>query len=182
MGCHTWFHKEYPVTLEQCKLDAIDICKYQISWNKEYIDDPNKEIDWCDDIEKCRENIKYASEFFTKCLRFIEKNIFKTKETLSRFYEFRPYNSNKYVDGLYEYCKKTDALYICTDDLPHDLFRIGGYPEDQLLSYNETLEYMKKYCEEYKVPFESHFGNIEDIKNELLQFWNEYPNGLITFG
>jgi hypothetical protein len=74
-----------------------------------------------------------------------------------------------------------EKIYTKVEGL-YDLFRIGGYPEDKLLSYDETLEYMKKYCEKYKVPFESHFGNIEEIKDELLQFWNQYPNGLIEFG
>lgn len=54
----------------------------------------------------------------------------------------------------------------------HDLFRIGGYPETLLHSYDETIKFIKENdCKTY------------DYTNEKIkEFWNKYPNGVIDFG
>lgn len=52
----------------------------------------------------------------------------------------------------------------------HDAFRIGGYPDDILLSLNETIEFIKKH-------------KIEKVDWDYLkEFWCVYPDGMIRFG
>lgn len=54
----------------------------------------------------------------------------------------------------------------------HDLFRKSDYPNDILWSFEETLEYIKKYnCTTY-----------EWSELRLKEFWSEHPDGLIKFG
>jgi len=55
----------------------------------------------------------------------------------------------------------------------HDVFRIGDYPEDVLYSYEECLEYIKQYELKHNI--------IVDVYR-LKEFWDKYPDGIITFG
>lgn len=62
--------------------------------------------------------------------------------------------------------------YEESDDLPHNLFRQDGYPDDCLLSLEETLEFIKRHnCETY-----------DYTEKGLQDYWREYPNGMINFG
>lgn len=43
--------------------------------------------------------------------------------------------------------EKFDDNRYTNSDTPHNLFRIGGYPEDYLLSLEDTLAFIEKYKE-----------------------------------
>ena len=52
----------------------------------------------------------------------------------------------------------------------HDLFRIGNYPDDVLLSEKETIDFIDKH-------------KIEKVNwVALKEFWQVYPDGMICFG
>lgn len=174
MGCHTWHYKKVDISLHQVKQDALYICQKQIDWNQKYVDDPTLDRTFLgDDIQN--EPFEYSVKVFLRLKRFIEKDIFQSLKTLSRFYEWKIDEDVKkgiFLDGIYNYCKRNDSIYICTDDLPHDIFRIGGYPDDQLLSYEETIV----FCKLKKVQL------FRNKKRQLQDFWNKYPDGMIIFG
>ena len=64
-------------------------------------------------------------------------------------------------------------LYCTDDTLPHDIFRVGGYPEDLLFDFYDTIRFCRVK------------NNIElspqQIGN-LRKFWDDYPDGMISFG
>lgn len=60
------------------------------------------------------------------------------------------------------------------NSLPHDMFRLGGYPEDVLTSFEETM----KYIEERK----DKMSFTDNWETKLKKFWDENPNGFIEFG
>ena len=52
----------------------------------------------------------------------------------------------------------------------HNLFRVSGYPEDILFSLEETKAFISK-------------NNIEKVFwEDLVEFWQVYPDGMILFG
>lgn len=163
MGCHTWFYTKTDITLDQAKKDALEICNHQIEWHINEISNPSQDMlecysDWVDKLD-------YNLALFERYKRFIEKNLFKGLKTYSEFY------SHGFDRKLTNYVSRTDSVYVEVEDI-HDIFRLGGYPEDQLLSFKETLE----YCQEKRCKI-----SMEQFQS-LLDFWNKYPEGMIKFG
>lgn len=71
------------------------------------------------------------------------------------------------------YCEHSETGF--TDvGAPHNLFRVGGYPEDKLLSLEETLDFIERNKE--TVSFS------ENWERKLVDFWEKNPNGVIEFG
>lgn len=99
---------------------------------------------------------------------------------------YRPIKENEIVKKLQSYCEHPDDIFEedwqdahieekYTDiDTPHDLFRIGGYPEDKLLSLKQTMEFIEK--NKQLITFTK---NWED---NLKEFWSQNPDGIIDFG
>lgn len=87
---------------------------------------------------------------------------------------FRPTKEDEKAAGYCEYSMNTynDNRYT-NEGLPHNLFRIGGYPDDVLKSLDETLEYINKNHISYYVG---------DWELKLTAFWDENPDGIIEFG
>lgn len=52
----------------------------------------------------------------------------------------------------------------------HDLFRIGGYPETQLFSLDETIDFIGQ----------NQLKKVDYLS--IFKFWQKYPDGLIEFG
>lgn len=74
-------------------------------------------------------------------------------------------------DGrLYSYIN--GDLYCTSNELPHDIFRIGGYPNDELFSIMETM----RFCNKNNIKLN------KDQKTRLQKFWFENPDGMIRFG
>jgi len=186
MGCHTWFYRKFDVSIEQVKEDAIYICQQQILRQQKYIDDPYLDIEWrheyVEDYKK-RYNcdpFEHDKKFFEKCLRFIEKGYFKKLDTLSRFYDFitlEDEKNGKFIKGIYNYCARNNSVYIKDkgSDLPNTIFRVGNYPEDQLLSYEETINFINSHVVSFSY-------EKEMALDKLKQFWEKYPDGMICFG
>lgn len=83
---------------------------------------------------------------------------------------FRPIKKNEKSSDC---CDYSDEGY--TDiDTPHDLFRIGNYTDDKLLSLKQTLDFIDKN--------KDIISFSENWEIELKEFWDKYPNGVIEFG
>ena len=61
--------------------------------------------------------------------------------------------------------------YYINIDYPN-LFRVGGYPDIVLRSYEETIKYINVYKAEI----------TNENKQKLKEFWKKYPDGIIEFG
>lgn len=154
MGCHTWFYRKIERTQEEAKQSALNklIRAKDLNW-KIFLDRNYKGLDWSHFSD---EELLHHNELCDRQIRMINKDLCQRAvwnrqedETLTL-----------YVDGK--------GLFIEVEY--HDLFRIGGYPEDKLFSLEETRNFIKR-------------NNIEDVYWDLLEkFWIEYPNGLIKFG
>lgn len=181
MGCHTWFHKRLDIKEEQARIDAIYICEEQMEWNKDYMDNLDKDISFLGNED--RNCFEKSYKYFKRCLSLLKEGYFKF-ETVARFYEFRiSRNENsRFIDGLYDFEKRTNSIYICTDDLPHDIFRIGGYPPDQLISFEETVDFMKTHECYLNQPLGHKYDTWDKVNSALMDFWNEYQDGMIRFG
>lgn len=88
---------------------------------------------------------------------------------------YRPIKENEIPSDTCEYSIEMFGVDKYTDiDTPHDLFRIGRYPDDKLLSYEQTMHFIKQ--NEKKMSF------CENWEDRLKQFWSKNPNGVIEFG
>jgi len=168
MGCHTYFYEkiEPQPTKEEIKdLVAAALIKNIEFWQKMIHGDIDSKLmdaypEW---------TIEYGSYY-----RAIDKR------------RLRMINAGHCVEATYnKYCEsyyslfgklthksKANKFYIET--VYSDVFRKGGYPDIELTSLKETLDYInnpENYCQTY-----------EWTNKRLEEFWNKHPNGLICFG
>lgn len=155
MGCHTWFYKK--------------------------VKDVNRNILIEDIIEKINELIpEYENEpdpadqgflVYIKSLKDLLEEAINNHEVMSDE-EVEEYYHD-IIGGVIHI--HNNALYSEKDVKYHDVFRKYGYPDDVLTSYEETIAYIEDP--------ENEVMNIQpNYKEQLKQFWNEFPDGIITFG
>lgn len=171
MGCHTWFYKKVvpQPTYEEVKQYYLNIVDENIKLYQQMIDDTldaeTKEAypEWTAEM-----GYKYLP-VFERIKRIVEKNLCQVAVC-------NRYRNN---DNLTVY--ENGVFYEYTHDLTHDVFRIGGYPNDKLFSLQETLDFIEKYKDKI---YHYHFNNVtnQDWKEQLEEFWVKYPDGMIDFG
>jgi hypothetical protein len=172
MGCHTWFHKKINVTYEQAKKFLIKIYKNEITLYQTWIDNPNDEyyVDLLEDYPEY--DINYCikqCDIIKRKLRLVEGGY--CKEAVMNKYDRGIANHVTYVKGKGHY----QSLDWC------DTFRIPGYPEDILFSLEETLDFIEK---NKSLIYYYHQNDVtgKDWKEQLEEYWKEYPDGMIDFG
>jgi hypothetical protein len=167
MGCHTWFYKKIEgPTEEQIRKDLVVYFQETIQFydsalnQKESLDDLTKEVL----VGVSDEELEVErDEFLFLYRRFAsgEMGIDEVNENWA---------SSRFSRHI-EYSRK-GGWYETDDSLPHDLFRIGNYPETLLFSLEETLDFIKtNKCTVY-----------EYTDEKLGDFWAEFPDGMIRFG
>ena len=88
---------------------------------------------------------------------------------------YRPVQENESPSDTCEYSDEKFGDDRYTDiDTPHDLFRIGSYPGDKLLSLEQTLAFIDRYKDSMTFS--------ENWEQRLKEFWSKNPNGVIEFG
>lgn len=88
---------------------------------------------------------------------------------------FRPIKENEIAEDTCEYSDEMFGEDRYTDiDTPHDLFRIGGYPDDKLLSLQQTMQFIERNKEQMSF--------TENWEERLKEFWAKNPDGVIEFG
>ena len=167
MGCHTWFYRKVEIDYETAKSSLIKRYSEEINLCQKWIDNPTDPeylemvkvyTDWTID------NLMYDVEVTKRRLRLVEGGYCKLAVM------------HKYQTGLtavYRYVNNI-GMFKSLNEF-HDIFRIHNYPEDQLFSLIDTLQFI----EDHKAEITYHCQNWE---SELLIFWNKYPDGMITFG
>ena len=167
MGCHTWFYKKIEgPTEEQIRKDLVVYFQETIQFydsalnHKESLDDLTKEVlegvsD--EELEVERDEFLFLYRRFASGEMWIDE--VNENWASSRF--------SRHI----EYSRK-GGWYETDNSLPHDLFRIGSYPETLLFSLEETLDFIKtNKCTVY-----------EYTDEKLRDFWAEFPDGMIRFG
>jgi hypothetical protein len=66
------------------------------------------------------------------------------------------------------------GLFVDIDGV-HDVFRIGGYPDDTLFSLEETLKFIEDQGEKV-------YAKADNWQELLKYFWEKHPDGMIDFG
>jgi hypothetical protein len=166
MGCHTWFYKKIKgPTKAEAAGKVEEAFQKEVKFLQRLIDD-RESIDQ-DLLEAYPEwTAEFAQEkilFWNEQIGKIQSGFFTEDWIFERYLEMNM-SIQSYIPGK--------GWYDSTDELPHDLFRHGGYPDDTLHSLEETLTYIKKNkCTTYEYTEES-----------LKEFWNNHPEGMINFG
>lgn len=165
MGCHTWFKTESKYSLDEIRTLWCNKFEEWIERWRSYVDNPNHEVRVKNGIfsDYTQEQFEYFFKVYERQLRLVKKGIIKQ--------DYLIHHSLATDEGDdYEICN--GVLYVDTQNLPHDIFRIGGYPNDKLFSLDETLQ----FCEKKNISLS------EDQINRLTKFWAENPIGMIEFG
>lgn len=182
MGCHTWFYKKIEAPTKE---SFVSVVKERVSKELEFLNKLINDRDSIDSelLEAYPEwNKEYAEEnipLWQAIYDFtngedIDLTIFPeyffeedvTKDTLLQSL----YTS--FSEDLLTFVKNK-GWYKETDDF-HDVFRKYSYPDDILFSLEETLAYIndpKNECVVY-----------DWTENDLKEFWEKYPDGMIQFG
>lgn len=147
MGCHTWCFKRLKYTRE----DVVSFAKLQQEHNElHYGKHPHT---WTEGEKLLAGNKEIISDLAAD---YIGTNL-------------RPDGGHIRVsvrNGLaYQECGY------------HDIYRVGGYPEDELHSLQETLDFLAKRQRE-----EKYISEDEHTMPSLEEFWTKYPTGMITMG
>jgi hypothetical protein len=163
MGCHTWFYRKEERSIEEARKKFIAEQKDMIkSWGLMLynpLDDCRVAYDWSD------VDISNSIDVTERRIRMVEKGLCNVA-----VFNHQPSN-----DGQHLYIN--EKFYTCDDEMPHDTFRIGGYPETKLFSLEETLKFLED--NDGKIDY---WMTKEETIEKLKEFWTKYPDGMIEFG
>lgn len=161
VGCHTWFYKRVERSYEEAKVIYITDSKKTIQRWEEICNNVNDKsriaYQWTQ--EQCERNLS----ILCRQLRMVEKRLCKVAVM-----NHQPDDEN---GTQYQFIRGN--LYCTNDSLPHNIFRVRNYPEDNLLSFQDTMRFCRV---KYNVSLN------DDQIERLRKFWYENPDGLIQFG
>lgn len=173
MGCHTWFYDKMnpQPTYEECKqhmLESINNNIEIITGKAEFEDEIEKKIltDYLNEIVSIFGTVERTLEYFQRLSKHIQED--KAVEAVKKKYQ--PYgNLIMYHNGIF---------YEEKEGLPHDVFRNHEYPDDVLTCYEDFEEFWNTHkC----FPRKGSKAE-EDVKTKMKKFWEEHPEGIVTFG
>jgi len=172
MGCHTWFFKkvEPQPTYEEVRERYLHHLKIEMGYHERFLSGTLSEEE------------EFLFENFTKEISLHHLSVLSRKYRIvegrycklatMRHYRNTELNAPEFSDKDLQFYEDVEGT--------HDIFRIGGYPEDELFSMEETLEFLNNHDDEI---FSRQYSCAkEEIIEKLQEFWNKYPNGRITFG
>ena len=155
MGCHTWYRKPLVKGKE-------NVQKYL----RERIDDMRKKHWWNEEHEK-------EAILSIKAINLLDENM---DEELEEFLVLDDYL--KFING-------EPIIFVEANDYDTDEPRIGGYPDTIIKSADEMFNAMETGL----VNFEGkHFNFYWDkdreqyIRENIVNFFNRHPDGIIEFG
>lgn len=205
MGCHTWCYSENTKSLNELRKGCVEyidlLIKDRLDSRVEFISDPDQySIPPVTVSHRMRKILLKGCPHFVRNainLKTFNKKIRRLKKLRSRvlhgcskpnvveyIYEHQP---RLRLDGSFDsrMCiqRYNGKYYYEVDDFGNNLFRVKNYPEDILMSYEETIAMLEREKEgkwDDGTPVENNvwIRNDDDIK----AFWDKYPNGLIRMG
>lgn len=176
MGCHTWFYKkmEHQPSYDDVKTNVLHSYNEDIKLYQQFIDgtldDDTKDLF----REFTKETAKKYLLILERSKRMVEKDLCKV--AVCNRYGNCSMSLIRFHNGYF---------YIDSDNLPHDIFRIHNYPNDILLSLQETLDYLE--VNDDKIEYYGYDEVDKDIIKlnaieRLKEYWEKYPDGMIDFG
>jgi len=170
MGCHTWFAKKIDVSHEEVKSYMVSRLQKNVDFYERLISD-RQSID-ADLLEAYPEwTVEFGQkykEISLRQLRMISKDLC----------QLAMYHSYVHEDCL-TYFVEGIGFYVSSKDMPHDIFRIGGYPLDVLYSLQETLDFIERNSDKTKHHV---YWFCDDWQQRLKDFWEKFPEAQIHFG
>lgn len=153
MGCHTWYKKPLIRGKENIK--------------KYYLDEINlmREKSWWND--DCEIEALLKLEF------------------LNNADENTDFNESDFEFETIYYVNGEHVLYVKANGYDTDEPRIGGYPLTVIRSADEMFKVMETGLVNWEgVHYNFYWDHNRDeqIRNNIIEFFNEYPDGIIEFG
>ncbi len=171
MGCHTWMKTKSKYSIE-------DIRQLWVEQQQDWV---NKWATYT--IDKDHEDRKKGGAFdhlsqedFERHLLIYERQLrmVKNGNIKSAFVN----HLHKDTDEGELYLVHNGVVYCETKDTPSNIFRVGNYPDDILLSMEDTMRFIM----ENKERIYYYSDKFESVIKELEEFWENNPIGLIEFG
>ena len=172
MGCHTWFYRKVERSYQEAKKIWIETQLNNMeTWKRSLIDNSDSEFskelleaypEWT--LEYCIHSLKVSE----RRLRMVEAGLCQ-KAVMNK----QPDSVSIFIEGKGFYVEDSE-----NDKMPHDLFRIYGYPTEKLFSLEETISFIEKYKSEHPDQICLYDYSID----KLVDFWKKYPDGMIDFG
>lgn len=163
MGCHTWFKTKSKYDVEDCRrMWLIQQEKLIEDWER-IVEDPSHPF---------RLNTQYDHNDLLSVVELMKRQYRMVKNKNIKFAFIRDLEETDEGD-LYEY--RDGIIYVVKNDAPHDLFRVGDYPETKLFSLEQTLDFIESYEEGRIYKWDSTIPQLKD-------FWQKNPIGMIEFG
>ncbi len=174
MGCHTWFYRKIEITIDEVRNNVINTLNRNIDFYDKMI---NGELG-----DKFMDAYpEWTPELGIKCKAIVERQLRMVKGGYCNVAIYNKYDHGNFKTSHYVLGK---GLYVGFNDLPHDIFRIGKYPDDKLFSFEETLKFLEDKDDRISYHGEGTDRNQHKEKaiERLKKFWDENPNGMIDFG
>jgi hypothetical protein len=159
MGCHTWCYKKFERSIEEARTIWI---KKQTEWIAKWQEITENPYD------ECRVAYKWEQSYCDKCLLVYKRQLRMVEKGLCNV---------AVMNHQPEHCRYVEGKGFFIEEGTHDPFRIYGYPNDLLFSYDECIEYISKY-EKKKNTKVKLWNNGKTLET----FWQNNPNGMICFG
>ena len=180
MGCHTLFKRvsNKQFTFEEVKDNCIRYLQREIELSNVAIDgimnNVYSEDKWWGgnlNIDTYKNGITYAE----RVIHFINKGYIKDALYTSEWV----YDMNKEeIVGIGHGVFYNKTYYLCDENMPRDIFRVGHYPEDVLYNILDADIFIKNYEEKYNKECKSYWENRERV----IKFFIDFLNGIICFG
>lgn len=168
MGCHTWFYRKVEGPKEsEVKSALLESFQNSLSFLENAIGNRDSL-----DPEMLEVVSSYSQVELIAEKEEVQDLLYRVDSGLIVGDHMKCLYSD-WVDFKYEYIPGRGWFHGGeNNELPHDLFRNGDYPEDKLFSLEETRKFIEDHtCVVY-----------ENSDRDLIKFWNEHPDGMIKFG
>lgn len=165
MGCHTWCYRKIEISENEVRNQVIEQFKSSIDFYNKMI---KGKLD--DNIieyypEWTPEYGKYHKKIEERRLHIVELGLCSIA-VMNRYRYDNSFNPTQYIKGK--------GMFVSDDKVPHDMFRIYGYPTIKLWSLKETMSFIKDNDDKITV--------YKWTNEKIKQFWKDYPDGYISFG
>lgn len=171
MGCHTWFFTKVDPqpTYEQVREKLLSHYHIEMGFYQRHVSNTLAEDELFLFEDRTIESSEYAISVIQRWISRVEKRLCQVA-------------TMRHGAGTMNdtFCERDHQFY--TEVGLHDVFRIGGYPNDELLSFEDTMEFFEKNDDKIFWGGAPTVIGKEATIEIIREFWNKYPNGMIHFG
>jgi hypothetical protein len=161
MGCHTWFYKKEERSIEEARQKLVEALNRVI---EAYTIDRESPESYYNHFRNAYNKTHAEMDWLVKV---IQRQIGMIEKGLCNVAVMRK------QEGVCRYIPEK-GLFVDIDGV-HDVFRIGGYPDDTLFSLEETLKFIEDQGEKV-------YAKADNWQELLKYFWEKHPDGMIDFG